>query len=71
LFLAETSATPEEAEQFKDDVHAITRDTPEATLASSRIRKALGKIAPPVAKQIGTIRTAVASGAVKRMLFGH
>jgi hypothetical protein len=70
LFLDATGATGDDAEQFKANVQAITRDTPQAQVASGRIVKALKKVGVETAEAIRKILVDVASAAVKKTLLG-
>jgi hypothetical protein len=68
LFLLETGFTGEPAEQFEKDVRAVARDTPEASVASNRIKRAREKVKGSAAGVIREMVVSVASEAVKQML---
>jgi hypothetical protein len=70
MFIDSVSPTTEEAEEFKANVEAVTRDTPQAQVAGSRLAKALKKVGGVMGPAIRDIIVSVASEAAKKTLLG-
>jgi hypothetical protein len=56
----------DEAEQFKNAVGDIVRDTPATPVAASRVRKVMGKVGPQAAQFVRDTLKDVVSEAVKK-----
>lgn len=59
----------EEQEEFRNSVEQITRDSPQAQVASKRVRRLLGKVGKETASGIRDILVDIASETAKKLLF--
>lgn len=69
LFLADSHATGEEAEQFTADVDELLKNTPKAPVANSRFKQFLARVPGETAAAIRAILYEIASEAAKRQFF--
>jgi len=60
----------EDANEFRESVNDIVRDTPRAQLAVNRFRRIMDKVGPQVATGIRKLLVDVASEAAKKLLLG-
>lgn len=67
LFFEETQ-NQEEREEFSKSVEQVSKDTPQAQVASKKINRLLGKIGKETASAIRDIVVDIASEAAKKML---
>ena len=68
LFI-EDNQSEEDQQQFRESVDQITKDTPQAQVASKRIVRLLGTIGKQSASAIRDILVDIASEAAKKMIF--
>ena len=60
----------DDANQFRESVNDIVRDTPRAPLAVNRFRRIMHKVGPQVATGVRELLVDVASEAAKKLLLG-
>lgn len=65
----EENPIKEEREEFRSSVEQITKDSPQAQVASKRLSRLLGKIGQQTASAIRDILVDVASETAKKILF--
>jgi hypothetical protein len=69
LFVEESQAQGEEAEEFKRDVSDIVKDTPRVPVAASRFKRAMKKVGDPVGNAIRDIIVDIASESAKKIIW--
>jgi hypothetical protein len=69
LWVEESSATPEDAKQFQETLTELAKDSPRTQLAASRFKKAMTKVANPVASGIRDIIVDIISETAKKAIW--
>lgn len=66
--LAALDLTEQDAEEFRDSVNEIARDTPRARVAASRVKALLGKFSSTTAQVVRELLVDVASETAKKII---